>query len=171
MSMTFSDSAAAQVEDLLTALELPSDQFFVGGSGGLALRGIRRIGDDLDIGVTTALWHDTQARTLFGRPSWRVHIPDPTDPVRRCDPPFLYREVLGTQVHIFYAWRRRGPDETKYNDYNLVFKDGIERVRGWPCLHLAILLKQKLDAVNHPVVRPKDVTDIKLIEGFMDGGA
>lgn len=156
-----------QVDRVLRALELQPETFFVGGSGGLALRGIRPIGSDLDIGVTTRMWHDLQAQAVFGRPSWSVYTPDPHDERRRCDPPFLYRDVLGTEVNIFYAWQARDSHEIPANDYNVMFREGIEMVHGWPCVKLGILLAQKGQALNFESIRAKDVRDVQLISEYM----
>lgn len=148
---------SARLESILKILALEPGQFFLGGSSGLALRDLRDFGD-IDIGVTTAYWVE-----LWHGGDWGVITPDPNDERRRCDPPYLARVINGVECHVFNGWRRR-PDETEFNDYNLVFSEGIEHVQGWPCLKLNILLRQKIDAVNwggEP--RAKDIKDIEII--------
>jgi hypothetical protein len=150
-----------RVGRLLRELDFEWGQFFLGGSAGLALRDIRDIGD-LDVGVTTRYWTD-----LWLRGNWRIWTTDPDGP-RRCDPPYLVREVQGIQVHVFNQWRLWSHDETEYNDFNRVFEDGIELVNGWPCIKLEILLRQKIDAVvncmrDGEACRPKDLNDIRKI--------
>lgn len=159
-------SPAQRVVAILDELDFPADQFFLGGSAGLALRDIRHIGD-LDVGVPTALWLELQADLdADGDPTWTVWNTGSHDS-NRCDPPYLVREVQGTEVHVFYAWRWRGKEETEFNDFNLVFRDGIELVQGWPCIRLQWLLRQKVDAVVNcyegGYIRQKDITDIGLI--------
>jgi hypothetical protein len=152
---------------------LPQGGYFIGGSGGLALRGLRHA-SDLDIGVPTAVWF-----ALAASPGWELVTPDPQDPRRRCDPPIVRTYVerrCGEAVKIdaWFAWRWRGFHETEWNDFNMVFRDGIEYVRGLPCLKLVHLLRMKVDAVQNgyddETVRPKDLNDIGLIQGYMSGG-
>lgn len=163
--------AAEQVHRVLHELRWPVDDFFVGGSGVLALRDIRPIGSDLDLGVTTGWWcHLLRAHygpQYAARFNMDLIAPASTDPERRCDPPFLRLVVQDINVDVFFAWRRRGAHETPFNDYNLVFREGIEMVHGWPCLKLPILLQQKVDAVSHPQPRDKDIADIALISHYM----
>jgi hypothetical protein len=144
--------------------------FFVGGSGGLALRDIRGNGD-LDLGVPTADWF-----RLVDRYGWTVVLPDREDARRRCDPPIARRMVelasgAEVQVDAWFSWRWRGFHETEWNDFNLVFREGIELVHGWPCLALQHLLRMKVDAVQNgyddDTVRPKDVADIALIVDYL----
>lgn len=146
----------------LEALRLEDGQWFLGGSGPMGLRELRKVGD-LDIGVTTAHWHE-----LWLHRKYDLVTPDGNDPATRCDPPFLRTEVLGTTVDIFYAWRRRGADETRYNDFNEVFRSGLESVRGVPCLKLNILLRQKIDALQADPERwEKDLPDIERLARHM----
>lgn len=152
---------------------LPQGGYFVGGSGGLALRGIRHA-SDLDIGVPTAVWF-----ALAASPGWGLVTPDPNDVRRRCDPPIVRTYVeLGSgeavKVDAWFAWRWRGFHETEWNDFNLVFRRGIEYVAGVPCLKLVHLLRMKVDAVQNgyddDTVRPKDLGDIQLISLYLQGG-
>lgn len=151
-----------RADKILRSLELKSGQFFIGGSTGLALRGIRDFGD-IDIGVTTRYWIE-----LLRRGDWSVWSTDPDGPIR-CDPPYLMKHIGSTEINVFHSWRRREASETEYNDFNLVFHDGIEEVYDWPCIKLSILLRQKIDAVMKEPARPKDVADLKLITDYMGG--
>lgn len=149
---------SARLEAVLTKLNLEPGQFFLGGSSGLALRDLRDFGD-VDVAVPTAYWFELYSDF----DNWAVITPDQDDARRRCDPPYLARTINGVEIHVFHGWRRR-PDETEYNDFNLVFTEGIEYVQGWPCIKLNILLRQKIDAVNwggEP--RAKDIKDIEMI--------
>lgn len=153
-----------RVACIVRSLDLAPGHFFLGGSACLALRDLRHVGD-LDVGVTTRYWHLLQRERR-----WHVWTPDDLDDGRRCDPPYLETRVGGTEVNVFHSWRRRHSDETAYNDYNLVFREGIELVNGWPCLKLPVLLQQKADAVSNDILtglspRPKDLADIALIVG------
>lgn len=159
------------IEDAVTALQreraLPYP-FFIGGSGGLALRGLREAGD-LDIGVATADWFQ-----LLNHPQWHLIVPCAADGLRRCDPPILRTSVCGMTVDAWFSWRWRGFHETEWNDFNLAFREGIEFVRGIPCLKLVHLLRMKIDAVQNgfddDTVRPKDLNDILLISLHLQGG-
>lgn len=161
-------SPREELEAVLLHLKLEPGQWFLGGSAGLALRDIRRVGD-VDIGVSTRYWCH-----LADEGGWDMVSPHPNDERRKCDPPYLATEFErasgGTvEVNVFHSWRRRAADETIYNDYNEVFKDGIEDVHGWPCLRLPILLRQKIDAITGDLLfigcqpREKDITDVGLI--------
>lgn len=158
-------SPSERVKGLISELEFTPGQFFVGGSGVLALREVRDIGD-LDVGVTTQEWF-----RLHATGDWRVWTTSGSDLYGKCDPPYLIREINGVEVHVFYAWRWRGFDETEYNDYNKVFQSGIETVDGIPCVKLSILLRQKVDAASWAMPRYKDIRDIGLISNLMTQGA
>lgn len=151
--MTWLDTATSPstyVVRLVKELDFNVSSFFLGGSAGLALRDLRPIGD-LDVGVTTAYWFE-----LLKDDRWSVFTPDASE-WWRCDPPYLHRTVGDTEVHVFHSWRRRGAEESPYNDFI-------------PCIKLAILLRQKVDAVLNGVdgsYRPKDVRDVQLITDWM----
>lgn len=150
MSVTPAD----RVIVVLQGLALDPDRYFIGGSGPMALRNMRHVGD-LDIGVTTAYWFE-----LLDSQRWKVVTPDEGDEIRRCDPPHLSRRVLDIDVHVFSSWRRRVVDtmEVATTDYNQIFRNGIETVKGWPCMKLEILLKLKADHL-----RDKDIPDVAVI--------
>lgn len=148
-------TAAHEVDDILRELALKPGQFFLGGSAPLALRNVRPLGD-LDVGVTTAYWFK-----LLRSGDWGIWTTDTDDPLCRCDPPYLFRDVtVGdrvVEVNVFFAWRRRVRDGREYGatDYNELFRDGLEDVNGWPCVKLPILLRLKSE---HQ--RVKDLPDV-----------
>lgn len=154
-------SPAGRVDKVMRALGLAPGRFFLGGSAVLALRDIRHVGD-LDVGVTTEYWFE-----LLQEREYQVWTPDACDDVTRCDPPYLVTKWFGVEVNIFYGWRWRGAEETRYNDFNEVFRDGIETVGDWPCIKLPILLRQKVDSVQWPDPRAKDLADIQAIAHHM----
>lgn len=152
-----SDRVKAILLELTSCGDLTPGHFFLGGSAGLALRDLRHVGD-IDVGVTTRHWFQ-----LLVTSGWNLWTPDPMDERRRCDPAYLVRIVNGVEVHAFNSWRRRGKEETEYNDFNLAFSEGTELVNGWPCIKLKILLRMKTDALSHPMLRAKDLSDVALI--------
>lgn len=162
------EAAQDRVHRVVAALDLEPGEYFLGGSAGLALRGIRHIGD-LDVGVTTEYWV-----RLLQRRRYEVFTPDSDDERRACDPPYLITRVGEVEVHFFFSWRRRGLDETRFNDFNLVFREGIEAYNGLPCIRLPLLLQQKCDAVTNDIMagrqpRMKDLTDITAITQHLTG--
>lgn len=154
-------SPSEKVDLIMRQLQLTPGQFFLGGSAALALRNIRHVGD-IDLGVTTRYWFE-----MLYSGNWRLWTTEPDDMRRRCDPPYLIRDVGGVEVHAFYAWRRRGADETEFNDFNRVFFEGTEEVNGWPCIKLPILTRQKIDAVQWWPPREKDLRDISDIAQYL----
>lgn len=144
---------ARRLSALLDRLNFREGHYFIGGSGPMVLRDMRALGD-LDIGVTTRYWFELQSR-----PEWEVWTTEPDDPKRRCDPPYLRGDVGGTEVNIFYAWRRRVDEngvEYGSTDYNDLFRNCLEYVEGWPCVKLAVILRLKSE-----VQRDKDFNDIR----------
>lgn len=156
----------AALSELVECGDLELPYFFLGGSSGLALRDMRHVGD-IDVGTTTHHWHALNDRRLAGDRRWDLYTTHPDDARRRCDPPYLIREVRGIPVHVFHGWRWRGKDESRFNDFNHAFAEGIEMVRGWPCVRLEILLNMKADAVQIEPIRAKDLSDIALIAGLL----
>lgn len=142
-------SPRAQIVSILDELDLRLDSYFIGGSGPLALRDMRSVGD-IDIGVTTAYWFDLQASG-----DWRVFTTESHDPLTRCDPPYLYRVVQGVEVHVFFAWCLRDFLPAHLSDYNVIFREHTEWVAGWRCVKLPLLLRLK-----SCYQRRKDLSDI-----------
>lgn len=154
------------VDELVEQLGLDPTQAFLGGSAALAIRNIRHIGD-LDVGVTTRHWME-----LLESGGWGTWTTNPYGS-RRCDPPYLTRTVRGTEVHVFSQWRVWADDETEYNDFNKVWRDGHDHFDGINVIKLEILLRQKIDAVvncmrDGEACRPKDLADIKLITTWIE---
>lgn len=147
-----------RVAVLARELDLAPGHFWFGGSAALALRDIRHV-NDLDVGVPTAYWFQ-----LFMTRNYQLYTP-PLDEWNRNDPPYLITTLSdGTEAHFFHAWRWRAHDETTYNDFNTMWREGIEIVKGWPCAKLRALLHMKVDAVQWEAgVRQKDLDDIRLI--------
>lgn len=154
-----------RVVRLVHELQLDPNQFFLGGSAALALRDLRHI-SDLDVGVTTHYWWK-----LYHGGGWEVYTPDPNNDWEACDPPYLTRTVRDTEVHVFHSWRWRGSHESPFNDYNLVFREGLEILLGIPVIKLPILLRQKIDAVVNGMygsLREKDVADTRIISEYLE---
>lgn len=140
---------------ILTELELPAGQWVLAGSGSLVIRGIERprpMGD-VDIFIATRTWFMMEhTRT------WSVFTTDPNDRKRRCDPPYLFKELYDLEVNVFGSWRLRsnGNIDAAWWIHN------AEDVDGWPCVPLQLLLDWKRSEG-----RAKDVDDIKIIEGVI----
>jgi hypothetical protein len=139
---------------ILDQLDLPKDEYMVGGSGIMVLNDIDRKLGDLDIFCTTALWFD-----LYEYRGLLLHIP-PSDTYKRFDPPYLYQTLNGIEVNIFSAWRLRSDEVAKGHVVDLEkiwasreFRHGyptatLEFLRGWKSF----------------VGREKDREDIRLID-------
>lgn len=144
---------------ILTAISLTRGRYFIGGSGPLALRGLREA-TDLDIGVTTAYWFE-----LERDPDWALTLPSEVDVETACDPAYLSQMVYGLPVHVFAGWRQRSFQKPDTHDFNLIFREHVEMLgEGWPCLDLETLLLQKVEAI-----RQKDAIDIGMIVKLLYG--
>jgi hypothetical protein len=148
----------SRIHRIMDELSLPEGQFVLSGSAVLILHGIQRSRPmgDLDVFLATRPWMEMAIGTLTG--GWRIWTTDPTDPVRRCDPPYLVKEVCGLEVNIFHAWRRRGIGDL---DPNVMIRNA-ELVRGLPCNPLEFMLDWKLE-----VGRDKDLEDIRLLRDHL----
>lgn len=96
------DSPRVHVCRILNQLDLPKEKIVIGGSAVLALRNIRKI-RDLDIFVRRSLWNQLEASG-----EWMRWDPDPNDPIRHTDPPYLIKIMDGIECHLFYDWKHRG---------------------------------------------------------------
>lgn len=141
--------------DILVELDLPKDEYILGGSGPLMLRNIRRV-NDVDIFVTTSLWF----RVYANQDGWKIYRTDPKDVVRRCDPPFLYKEINGIEVNLFFGWKTRGP-MSQLDTASLMSR--AEIVLGIPCIPLVELYHLK-----KAVGRDKDLEDLQLIDRWRE---
>ncbi len=151
-------AASRQVDAILSELGFKPHEWFLGGSGPMALRDMRPVGD-IDIGVTTEYWFE-----LWSGSDWGIYTPLPNLPSERCDPPYLYKTIQGVEVHVFFAWRLRERQPAWGSDYNLIFEHHLERLwrdhftRAWPCVRLGHLLTLKAQEQ-----REKDIPDIAQI--------
>lgn len=152
---------------ILRELDLPEGQWVLNGSGVMVMHGIERhkpMGD-VDVFVATRVWFDLYESALIQRAAygveqdWRVFTTDPDDPKRRCDPPYLYRQIHGIEVNVFSAWRRRGIGDIDVNWMVL----NAELVDGVPCASLQSLLDWK-----EQVGRDKDSRDIHAIRRHLE---
>lgn len=146
--------------------EWPKDQWFVNGSGSMIMHGItaedrgKPMGD-LDIFVPTRRWFELFAADNAGSTSfswwspWEVFTTDPTDRLRRQDPPYLTREIMGLRVDVFHSWRVRhvGDFDVAFYMANSVVIDGV------PCVPLQFILDWKSE-----VGRAKDQVDIEVLK-------
>jgi hypothetical protein len=127
------------------------------GSGSMIMHGMERKPRDIDIFCATATWFGL-LRSQRG--NWNVFCTDPDDAKRRCDPPYLYKDMHGIEVNIFCDWRKRGIGEINvaFWIHNAVVIEGI------PCVPLQLLLDWKEE-----VGRSKDTQDIAAIKQFTGG--
>lgn len=144
---------------ILTDLHLPPSQYMINGSGSMILQGIteeergRPVGD-LDIFCATRLWFD-----LWNCPGpfqWQLVTPNPDDPRTRCDPPILRLFMYELEIDVFHSWRFRRQGNFDVNGIiaNSILVDGC-----WSCATLEFILAWKRE-----YTRPKDITDIKVLE-------
>lgn len=150
--MTTILSPQQQAVAVLDKLELQPSDYFIGGSGPMALRNMRHL-RDLDLGLTTAYWFE-----LLLSNKWGLYTPLPNLEHERCDPPFIYKTVEGVEVHAFFAWRLREHQPARDSDYNVIFREYTEMIAGWRCVTLPLLLRLKSQEQ-----RSKDFADIAAI--------
>ncbi len=158
-------SPSEQANAILEELDFRAHEFFVGGSGPMALRDMRPLGD-LDIGVTTGYWFE-----LWSNSDWDIYTPPKHSVYERCDPPYLHKPIQGIQVNVFFAWRLREHQPAIDSDYNEIFRKHVEQfyrpgfTRSWPCMRLELLLKLKAQEQ-----RGKDFADIAQIAEHIGSG-
>lgn len=160
------------IDRILRYLGLPTDQFFLNGSGALALNGVHRdrpMGD-LDIFTTTDLWFQIfDDWPIYGvrnmpvskleKGRFTLVTPPPNDPKRRCDPPILRTVFEGLTVDVFLNWRKRGG----HGDFDpALYLSNVEFKEGWPCAPLQFIMDWKLGQG-----RNKDLLDVVEIRRFM----
>lgn len=151
-----------RIHAIMRDLALPDDQYALSGSAVMFLHGIPRekpLGD-LDVFVSTRLWF----KVLLNQPRsdrnrWSIFTTDPTDPQRRLDPPYLYRDMHGVEVNLFFNWRTRGVGDIDCN----LWVHNAEVVDGLRCVPLYMLFNWKVQ-----VGRAKDTTDVRLIAEFFE---
>lgn len=144
-----------KLHSIFNQLNLPEGQWVLTGSGVMALHGInpRPLGD-VDLMLATRTWFQ-----ILHDLSWNIFTTDPDNPHNRCDPPYLYKEMEGIPVHIFFDWRTRGVADT---DVNAMIRSA-EIVRGWPCVSLKYIL-----GIKRELNRPKDLVDIDVLERYLN---
>lgn len=125
----------------------------------MVLHGIERKQklSDLDIFCSTRLWFDllfADGPKANPEDGWGVYTASPRDPSRKCDPPYLYKDVEGLEVNLFFGWRAR--DYGNINANSCI--EYAEEIAGWPCMRLGRLLAWK-EAAD----RRKDQDDIEAI--------
>lgn len=153
-----------RVTDAMIQFPIPADRYVLVGSGPMALRDMRDVGD-LDVFTTTADWFN-----LINTYGFRRWTTDSRDPKRRCDPPIASKRLAGIEVNCFFDWRIR--DEAIGGNVNVTkLIEGAEFVTGWtsngkpwgiPCMTLEYLIAWKLEAG-----REKDYRDIAQIAEFL----
>lgn len=143
---------------LLRELNLPIEQYVIGGSGVLALRNLRPI-RDLDIFVRTRLY-----KRLKESGEWMEVCQDPHDPIRKNDPPYLEKIINGIHVNVFYDWKHRGFQvDVQYHLTNQEWVQAENQM--WPTVSLNHILQWKI-----ATARPKDKHDVQLINDYLAGG-
>lgn len=153
-----------QVADALIDFPIPTTRYVLVGSGPMALRDMREVGD-LDIFTTTADWFNLVNTYYF-----KTWMTDPNDPKRRCDPPICSRKLAGIEVNCFFDWRIRDEMIGGNVNVNKLIAEaelvGTETSEGmpWaiPCMTLEYLIAWKLEAG-----RPKDFRDIAQIAAYL----
>jgi hypothetical protein len=157
-----------RIKRICRDLNLPDKQWILNGSGVLALHGIDRgrpMGD-MDVFCTTEAWFrmlrreellidDAPGGQLGRYVSWNVFTTDGRDPRRMCDPPYLYAEMYGLEVNIFFSWRERPHERGAGDMYIPDYIAAAEIVDGIPCAPLGFLISWKLTTG-----RTKDLTDV-----------
>lgn len=146
---------------IIDRLNLERGQWALCGSGVMLMHRIdrgRAMGD-VDIFVATRQWMEMVHGSIVGTGlDWKVFTTDPSDPRRRCDPPYLYRHIDGIEVNVFFEWRKRGIGDIDVND----MIRNAEMVDGVPCAPLDFLLRWKEE-----VGREKDTSDIMLLRSHL----
>lgn len=147
------------LKTVLYRLTLPKGEHVLGGSGSIVMHGFKRhqaIGD-IDIFVSTNYWF--RQFDLYKR-QWDIYIPPRDNEIARCDPPFLYKNIGGFEVNMFYDWR------TRYNSVgNICIAHSIQYATiiddYYPCWDLRSVFEWKKS-----VWRDKDEPDIKLLAKY-----
>lgn len=149
----------ARIHHIIDDLNFPPERYVLGGSGVMILQGIERKPRDLDLFCATATWFSVLRRHSGATGWWNVFTPDPDDSTTRCDPPYLFREMYGLDVNVFFHWRQRG-----VGDIDTAFWiHNSQMIEGIPCVPLEMILAWK-DAMS----RAKDAQDIELIRKHLE---
>lgn len=146
-----------KVLNVLGEIGVAKPNLLVSGSAVMFLCDIPRerpLGD-IDLFVPTRVWLGIRDRPGGGWDTWTTA---PDDNKRRCDPPYLIKEMYGVEVNIFFQWRQRGVGDI---DVNFWFYNAIE-VCGYQCINPALMLDWKLK-----MGRNKDLEDILLLRKYL----
>jgi hypothetical protein len=135
------EGSAASFFGKLRALDLPTEDYAIFGSGPLAVRGLIEEVHDLDVVARGAAWE--QAKGLG-----EVRIAPEGDPL-------VWLE--GGAIEVFSGWLGWDID---------MLIDNAEIIDGLPFARLEDVLAFKLS-----LGRPKDVAHARLIEGYLQGGS
>lgn len=151
-----------KIIEIWDQLGLPAGEAILVGSGPMAMRDMRDVGD-LDIFCTTMAWWEKS----LNRGGWGVTVPDRRSLRRRNDPLLAYKtfEAGGQQieVNLFHAWRYRAEEGGNKLDLSGLITRA-EHVKGIPCMPLPELIAWKLEAG-----RDKDMKDIAAIAAYLTG--
>ena len=135
---------------------LRNGHWALAGSGVMVLSGLERSKPmgDVDIFMATRDWFD-----VYNVARWDLFTTDPADSKRRCDPPYLYKEINGLEVNIFHGWRVRGIGDIDVNQW----VHSVEWIEDVPCVPLRLLFDWK-----RSVGRAKDMDDIRVMAEYFE---
>lgn len=144
------------LDQLVCENVLKPGNWVLAGSGVMVLEGLERerpMGD-VDIFMATRDWLHA-----YNICRWDIFTTEPDDPKRRCDPPYLFKEVEGLEVNLFAQWRVRGIGDIDVNQWVHSSQD----IKGWPCVPLRLLFDWK-----RSVGRAKDMDDIRIMSNHFE---
>lgn len=155
------DAERQLILDRIRGIDFLDARVVVAGSAAMPLHGIElgRTPGDIDVFVSTADWFELRSLQVLEKTGWEsafdIFIPDPNDPRRANDPPFLIDPWHDIPVHIFFAWRYR--PENNWDIAKMMREATI--VEGNVLVApLDVVYQQKMQAR-----RPKDLRDMALI--------
>lgn len=130
-----------QLRQVVDTLAMPDGEYIIFGGGCLAIRGLRPT-PDLDLYVTQRLYD--QLKAMYG------------GEVRQHNQTYLIFSAAGTEIEAHATWNMQDwqPDFPRY-------LKSPEIVRGLPFMPLQDVYEWK-----KAVRRPKDVSDLELIESY-----
>lgn len=161
------------IKQIIRVLKLPRHQYFVNGSGSLAMHGVprERPMGDLDIFLTTDLWFSVYNRSQLAKSFeqywspdiWTLIVPGefPMGEDQPFDPPILRSRMFDLPVDLFLNWRRRN-DHSDF-DCSLYLKNAVN-IEGVQCVPIEMIAEWKL-----AYGRDKDLLDVIEIRRFLRG--
>jgi hypothetical protein len=144
-----------KILNVLGELGVAKEHILVSGSAIMFLADIPRerpLGD-IDLFIPTRVWFRLQRRT-GPQGGWEVWTTEADDEKRRCDPPYLFKEMYGVEVNIFFQWRIRHVGDI---DVHFWWKNAVQ-IAGYNCIAPQLLLDWK-----QTMGRNKDLEDILLL--------